>query len=109
MANPAINIALIAAAQQQALNEKALLDQLRKAGATGPRQAAPLDLSVKGSDQLLEGLLKRNHVRSSGGGLYWLDEEAIANATARTRSAGLIVLVALISVTASLIALAAAF
>ncbi len=47
MANPALNIALIAAAQQQAQTEQALLKQLKEAEALSPRRATKLDLSAK--------------------------------------------------------------
>lgn len=107
MANPAINVALIAAAQSQALSAKALTDQLKKAGATNVRAAAPLDLSVKGSEKVLESLVRRGHIREAGGALYWLDEDAIA----RGKSAGvrvtLILLAFLLSAGLSLLALIA--
>jgi hypothetical protein len=107
MANPAINIALIAAAQQQAQTGKALTDQLKTAGATHVRAARPLDLSVKGSDAMLAYLVKRGHIREAGGGTYWLDEDAIARSTATGTRVALVLLAFLLSAGASLLALTA--
>ena len=109
MVNVAGNAALIAAAQQQALSEKALIDQLRKAEATNVRAARSLDLSAKGADKVLEGLIKRGHVREAGGGTYWLDDEAIARGKAAGVRFSLILIAFLLSATASLLALALAF
>lgn len=109
MANPAINAALIAAAaQQQALTNTHITGPLKKAGATSARTAIPLDLSAKGTDKLLAGLVKRGHVRAAGAGRYWLDEAAVANSKAAGTRAALIIIAVLLSITASLVALVAA-
>ncbi|UUR07618.1 hypothetical protein [Sphingomonas glaciei] len=109
MVNPAINAALIAAAaQQQALTDTHITGPLRKGGATSARTAIPLDLSAKGTDKLLAGLIKRGQVRSAGAGRYWLDETAVASAKARGTRVALIVIAVLLSITASLVALIAA-
>jgi hypothetical protein len=109
MANAAINAAIMAAAQQQAKLEKGLVDQLKEARALGPRSARALDLTPEGSDKVLESLVQAGHVREAGGGRYWLDEEAMAATKATANRVGLIVVAFLLSVTASLIAIAAAF
>ena len=109
MANAAINVAVMAAAQQQAQIEKALTDQLKEARAVHLRAARPLDLSAKGSDKALAGLVRKGFVREAGGGTYWLDEEAIAHAKRAGVRVALILLAFLLSLGASLIALAAAF
>lgn len=105
MVNPGINAALIVAAQQQQLAAAHITDPLRKGGAISAQTAITLDLSAKGADKLLAGLLKRGHVRAAGDGRYWLDEGALA----RSQSAGvrvvLIIIAFLLSVTASLAAL----
>jgi len=106
MANPGINVALMVAAQQQALTATQITGPLKKAGATSARTAIPLDLSAKGADKLLAGLLKRGQVRSLGNGRYWLDEAAIASAKAAGVRIAFIVIAFLLSVTASLLALA---
>jgi hypothetical protein len=107
MAPPAVNAALIAAAaHQQAETAKLITDPLRKAGATGPRSAIELDLSAKGASKLLDGLVKRGHVRAAGGGRYWLDEAAIAKSKAAGNRAALIILAFTISLAASLWAIA---
>ena len=109
MANPAINAALIAvAAQQQALTDAHITGPLRKGSATSARTAIPLDLSAKGTDKLLAAMVKRGHVRSAGAGRYWLDEAAVAESKARGTKTALIIIVVLLSVTASLVALVAA-
>ena len=108
MANAGINAALIAvAAQQQALTDEQIINPLKQAGATSPRKAIRLDLSAKGSDKLLAGLVKHGHVRSAGDGRYWLDEAAIARTNASAGRVALIIVAFLLSVTASLIALLA--
>lgn len=105
MVNPAINAALIAAAaKQQEMTAKHVTTPLKQAGATSPRTAIPLDLSAKGSDKLLPGLVKRGHVRSAANNRYWLDEGAIARSHAAGKRAALIAIVFLLSVTASLLA-----
>jgi DNA-binding IclR family transcriptional regulator len=110
MANPAINIALIAAAQQQqALTNEHITGPLKKAGATSVRTAIRLDLSAKGTDKLLAGLVKHGHVRVAGDGRYWIDEAAVARSKAAASRIALIVIAFLLSATASLIALVAAF
>jgi hypothetical protein len=110
MANAAINAALIAAAaEQQALTAKAILDPLKEAGAFTARKAITLDLSAKGTDKLLAQLVKRGHVRESGAGRYWLDREEVERSKAAAGRAGWIITAVMLSITASLIALAAAF
>ncbi|WP_300973620.1 hypothetical protein [Sphingomonas sp. LHG3406-1] len=105
MANPAINAALIAAAQQQAASARLITDPLKKARATNSRAAIPLDLSAKGTKEMLDYLVKRGDVRDSGGGRYWIDEEAIARSKASATRFSLILIVFLLSVGASLWAL----
>nr|WP_314442508.1 hypothetical protein [uncultured Sphingomonas sp.] len=108
MANPAINAALIAAAaQQQALTNQHVTGPLKAAGATSPRTATRLDLTAKGADKLLAALVKRGHVRSTGDGRYWLDEAAIAGSQSAGLHLALVIIVFLLSVTASLVALLA--
>jgi hypothetical protein len=105
MANPAINAALVAAAQQQVLAATHITGPLTKAGATSSRVAIPLDLSAKGADKLLAQLVGRGHVRDAGGGRYWLDEAAVASTKAEGQRAALILLAFLLSLGASLWAL----
>lgn len=105
MANPAVNVALIAAAQAQAQSTKLIFDQLLTAGAIGPKQATRLKLE-KGGDKMLAYLVRRGHVREAGGGRYWLDKEAVARSKARGIWVALILLAFLISGGASLLALA---
>lgn len=109
MANAAINVAIMAAAQQQAQTEKVITDQLKHARAVHLRAARPLDLSAKGSDKALVGLVRQGFVREAGGGTYWLDEEAIARAKSAGVRVALILLAFLVSATVSLVALAAVF
>lgn len=106
MANPAINAALLVAAQQQAQSAKALTDQLVKARALSARTAIPLELSAKGSGTMLQWLVKRGHIREAGGGRYWLDEEAISAAKSRGLRVALILSAFALSAGASLLALA---
>jgi hypothetical protein len=105
MANAAINVAIMAAAQQQAAGEQVIIDQLRTARAVNARAARPVDLSTKGSDKFLKALLKKGHVRPAGGGSYWLDEEEISRTTAAAGRIALLVLAFVVSAGASLLAL----
>ena len=108
MVNPAINAAIIAAAaQQQALTDQHVLKPLKAAGATSARTATSLDLSAKGADKLLAGLVKRGHVRKTADGRYWLDEGAIKRSQAAGLRIALIIIAFLLSVTVSLVALLA--
>lgn len=105
MANPAVNIALIAAAQKQAESTKVIFSQLMSAGATSQQSAVRLKLD-KGSDNMLAYLLRRGHVREAGGARYWLDKEAVARSKARGIWVALILAAFLVSGGASLLALA---
>lgn len=107
MAYPAINTALIVAAQKGAASAEALLDQLRKGGAIHTRAAMPLDVSADGAPEMLAYLVKRGQVRSAGGERYWLDEEAIARGKAAGARVAFILIAFLASAGASLLAIAA--
>ena len=107
MVNPAINAALIVAAQQQALTATHVTAPLKAAGATSARKAVPLDLSAKGADKFLAALVKQGHVHAVGDGRYWLDEAAVARSHKAGARIALIIIAFLISVTASLVALLA--
>lgn len=108
MANPAVNVALIAAAQKQAKAAEAITEQLGKAGATNARAATTLDLGEAGSEKILEWLIARGHVREAGGGRYWLDKDAVAQSKSRGSRFALILLAFLLSAGASLAAILAA-
>lgn len=103
--NAAANVALIAAAQQQAASAKAITDQLHKANAYGAAAAVPLDLSLKMSDKMLQQLIDKGHVRAAGGELYWLDREAVERSKANATRWSLIAIAFLLSLGASLLAL----
>lgn len=107
MANVAINGALIAAVQQQAAVAKLIIEPLKRAGALNAHGAVTLDLSAKGADKALAGLVKLGHVHAAGEGRYWLDEAAIARSNAAGTRAALIMIAFLLSLAASLIALLA--
>ena len=104
MTNPAINVAIVAAAQQQAQTEKAILDPLRGAAATSPARAVTLNLSGKGSERALKSLMKRGYVRKVGNDRYWIDEGRIAEAK---QSALRWTLITVAFLTAMLVSLAA--
>jgi hypothetical protein len=108
MANPAINVALLAAAAQQHQSSDDLTKQLRAKGATSPRSPAALDLSASGAKSTLQSLIKQGYIREAGDGRYWLDEEQFARSKAAAGRFFLILLAFLLSAGASVLALASA-
>jgi hypothetical protein len=107
MINPALNAALIAAANKQPASSAAILARLRKAGATSRASAAAPDLSGKGAEAVLRKLVEKGHLRAAGGGLYWIEVERVASSQATARQFGLVLLVFLVSAGASAVALLA--
>lgn len=103
-----MNAALLALAAQQAQASKAITKQLSEAGASSSRAATRVDLSAKGSDKVLQQLLRQGHVRDAGSGRFWLDEEGIARSRANGVRLALIATLFLLSLCASLLALALA-
>lgn len=106
MANPAVNIALIAAASRQQASSESLLKQLREAGATSAKAATRPTTKDRGEQQMLVSLASQGVLRDVGGGRYWVDETRIAERKASSSRVALILVVFLLSVSASVIALA---
>ena len=77
MSNPAITAALIAASQQQE-GQEAIEDRLRKAKATGPSSAIPLDLEGN-EKELLDQALAEGTVKTTSDGRHYLNEQAVAD------------------------------
>jgi hypothetical protein len=77
MSNPAITAAIIAASQQQEI-EEAIEGRLTKAKAIGPSSAVPLDLAGK-EKELLDQALADGTVKTTADGRYYLNERAIAD------------------------------
>ena len=77
MSNPAITAALIAASRQQEV-EEAIEGRLKKARATGPSSAIPLNLNGK-EKELLDQALAAGTVKTTVDGRHYLNERAIAD------------------------------
>lgn len=99
-----INPAVMAAAAVQQKAKEAIVARLREGRATAPTRAMPLPDDQFGKP--LEELVGLAHVRPMGNGRYWLDEAALARSKASGTRVALIVIAFLLSVTASLVALA---
>ena len=108
MANPAINAALIAAAAKQHATAKAIEKELTDAAATSAGRAAPFTPASDTERSLLDYAIKRGTIREAGGGRYWLDTDRQKELQARARNIALIITAGLLSLLASLAAIASA-
>lgn len=104
MANPAINIAVLAAAASQQKALDSITGRLQSADATGPTKAASLDPLTAGEARALAQLRKQGLVRSTGAGRFYLDEDRKRELAARNRTFLMIAAAVLASTTASLLA-----
>ena len=107
MVNPAVNVALIAAAAKKETAAKALKAQLSDAGATSAARAIPLAPASDTERSMLTYALSRGTIREAGGGRYWLDKDRQAELRARARTVALVMTAGLLSALASLVAILA--
>lgn len=102
--NPAINVALIAAAAQGQAAQDALLKQLTEAKAFGPSSAIPLTPKDAAQDKALTELIGLMTVRPWNG-RYYLDRERQKEREQQQGWMALVILAVIASVLASAVAL----
>lgn len=105
MSNPAINAALLAAAAQKQAAQDALLNQLTSAKAFTPSAAIVLKTDGKDQDGALKELVGHAVVRPIGAGRFYLDRERKAERARQQGHAVLLILAAMLSILASVLAL----
>ena len=105
MVNPAITAALIAASHQEEMEQK-VEGRLKKARALSPGSAIALELRDK-EQKLLDQALASGTVRQTADGRLYLNERAIADRTEGQGFMALLIVVAVCSIIASVVALAA--
>ena len=104
MVNPAITAALIAAYQEEV--EQKIEGRLKKAKATSIGRAIALELKDK-EQKLLDQALTSGSVKRTADGRLYLNERAIADRTEGQGFMALLIVLAVGSVVASVVALAA--
>jgi hypothetical protein len=105
MVNPAITTALLAAANQEEIQEK-IEGRLKKARAVSPASAITLEL--KGKQQgLLDQAIAGGTVKRTDDGRLYLNERAISDRNEGQGFMALLILLAVASVIASIAVLAA--
>ncbi len=97
--NPAITAALIAASNQQEVEEK-IEGRLKKAGAVSPSSAIALDLRGK-EQKLLDQALASGTVKRTSDGRLYLNEQAVADRMEGLGFMALLILVVAASIIAS--------
>ena len=102
--NPAITAALIAASNQEGVEQK-IEARLKKAGATSIASAIALDLKDKERD-LLDQALAGGTVKQTADGRFYLNEQVIADRKEGQGFMALLILLVLASVIASVAVLA---
>jgi hypothetical protein len=105
MVNPAITAALVAAANQEEVQEK-IEGRLKKAGAVSAARAVRLELKDK-EQALLDQALASGSVKRTDDGRLYLNERVIADRTEGQGYVVLLILLAVASVIASVAVLAA--
>ena len=105
MVNPAITAALIAASNQEAVEEK-IEGRLKKANAFSPGSAIVLELKEK-EQKLLDQALAGGTVKRTPGGRVYLDEQALADRKEGQGFMALLILLVVASVIASVAVLVA--
>ena len=105
MVNPAITAALLAAANQEEIEQK-VEGRLKKAGALSMASAVALELKDK-EQKLLDQALASGTVKRTDDGRLYLNERVIADRKEGQGFMALLILLAVASILASAIALAA--
>lgn len=95
-----------AAAQKQAARHK-IIRQLREVGATSAQMPGSVDVDSDSAQEALADLLAKGEVREARAGLYYLDESKVKDAKPGNGFVALLVILVVVSVMASVIALAA--
>ena len=104
MVNPAITVALMAAANQEEIQEK-IEGRLKKARAVSEASAVALELKDK-ERQLLDEALTGGTVKRTSDGRFYLNERVIADRNEGQGFMALLLLLAVASVIASVVVLA---
>ena len=105
MVNPAITAALLAAANQEEIQEK-IEARLKKAKAVSTGSAIALELKEK-EQELLDQAIASGAVKRSADGRFYLNERVIADRNEGQGFTALLILLAIASVIASIAVLAA--
>lgn len=105
MVNPAINVALLAAANQEEIQQK-IEGPLKKARAVARESAVALELKDK-EQKLLDQALASGSVKRTDDGRLYLNERVIADRNEGQGFMALLILLAIASVIASVAVLAA--
>jgi len=95
-----------AAVQKQAARQK-IIKQLQGAGATSTQMPGSLEVETDEAQEALADLLAKGEVREARAGLFYLDEAKVKEAQSGNGFVALLVILIVVSVTASVIALAA--
>ena len=104
MVNPAITVALMAAANQEEIQEK-IEGRLKKARAVSEASAVALELKDK-ERELLDEALTGGTVKRTSDGRFYLNERVIADRNEGQGFMALLLLLAVASVIASVVVLA---
>jgi hypothetical protein len=97
---------MITALAQKETAKQSLLKQLRETGATSPQMPGSLEVDGDKSQAALADLLAAGSVREARPGLYYLDETKAKEAKPGNGFVALLAILIIISITASLVALA---
>ena len=106
MVNPAINVALLAAAANQEEIREKIEGRLKRGGAISAAKAIVLDLKDK-EQKLLDQALASGSVKRTDDGRLYLNERVIADRNEGHGFMALLILLAIASVIASVAVLAA--
>ncbi|MCL6683432.1 hypothetical protein [Sphingomonas alba] len=93
-----------ASAQKQAARQK-IIKQLQGAGATSMQMPGSVEVEADEAQEALADLLAKGEVREARSGLYYLDETNVKEAQPGNGFVALLIILIVISVTASVVAL----
>ena len=96
-----------AAAMQKEAAKQAIINQLREFGATSAQMPGSVDIDSDETQAALADLLAKGDVRQARAGLYYLDESKVKQTRPGSGFLALLIILVVISFTASLAALAA--
>jgi len=96
-----------AASMQKQAARAAIIKQLREAGATSAQMPGSVEVDSDAAQEALAGLLAKGEVREARAGLYYLDQTKVKDAKPGNGFVALLIILVIVSVMASIIALAA--
>ena len=96
-----------AAAAHKESAKQAIIKQLREAGATAAQMPGSVEVDSDEAQEALADLLAKGEVREARAGLYYLDETKVKEAKPGSGFLALLIILVLVSVMASVVALAA--